>query len=164
MLCNPVSYYPQQIDEMIFFQDTDLENMAIMAHYNDLIAQGKYSEANDYIDQQEGIYGFFADFFNLIENRIYTLQSYLLTKEKINPFIFYNDKQYLTVENMSIYSDIDKKEPWDNIRLFSDTDMAESLESILIFKNDNEEDAEPMIYKQIEEIELADTSSNAIWI
>lgn len=27
MLCNPVSYYPNQIDEMIFFQDNNLENI-----------------------------------------------------------------------------------------------------------------------------------------
>ena len=55
MLCNPVSYYPNKIDEMIFFQDNNLENVEIMNQYNALIAQSKYSEANDYINQQEGV-------------------------------------------------------------------------------------------------------------
>ena len=33
MLCIPISYYPNQIDEMIFFQDINLENIEIMNHY-----------------------------------------------------------------------------------------------------------------------------------
>ena len=80
MLCNPVSYYPNQIDEMIFFQDNNLENIEAINYYNSLVAQGNYDEANDYINQQSGIYGYFSDFFNLIENRIYSLQKYLLEK------------------------------------------------------------------------------------
>ena len=80
MLCDPVSYYPNKIDEMIFFQDNDLEKADIINTYNNLITQGKYSKANDFINQQENIYGFFADFFNLIENRIHNLQEYLLQK------------------------------------------------------------------------------------
>lgn len=87
MLCDPVSNYPDKVDDMIFFQDNSLEKADIMKHYNELIAQGKYSEASNYISQQEGVYGFFADYFNLIENRIYSLQDYLLTKTKNNPFV-----------------------------------------------------------------------------
>lgn len=66
---------------MIFFQDNDLEKIEIINTYNNLISQRKYTEANDYINQQEGIYGYFADFFNAIENRIYNTQEYLLQKE-----------------------------------------------------------------------------------
>ncbi len=91
MLCNPTSYYPNKIDEMTFFQDNNLDKVEIMNHYNNLIAQGKYSEASDYINQQEGVYGFFADFFNLIENRIYNLQEYLLNKQKKQPFVYYDE-------------------------------------------------------------------------
>ena len=83
MLCNTVSYYPDRIDPMIFFQDNDLGKVDIINTYNNLIAQGKYTEACNYINQQEGIYGYFADFFNAIENRIYSTQEYLLTKEPI---------------------------------------------------------------------------------
>ncbi len=93
MQCNPVSYYPNKIDEMTFFQDNNLENIEIINHYNNLISQGKYSEASDYINQQEGVYGFFADFFNLIENRIYNLQEYLLNKPpKKQPFVYYDEE------------------------------------------------------------------------
>lgn len=79
---------------MIFYQDNNLEKIEIINHYNELISQGKYNDANKYINQQEGIYGFFADFFNLIENRIYTLQDYLLQKPgKKQPFIYYDGEE-----------------------------------------------------------------------
>ena len=74
MLCNPLSFYPDGIDPLIFFQDVNLEKLEIMNTYDNLIKQGKYSEANEYINGQEGIYGYFADFLNAIENRIYNLQ------------------------------------------------------------------------------------------
>ncbi len=94
MLCNTVSYYPNKVDEMIFFQDNNLEKVEIMNHYNNLIAQGKFSEASDYINQQEGVYGFFADFFNLIENRIDSLQEFLLNKpQKKQPFLYYDENE-----------------------------------------------------------------------
>ena len=72
MICNPISYYPDKIDEMTFFQDNNLEKIEIVNHYNALVAKGKYTEANIYINQQNDFYGFFSDFLNLIENRIYT--------------------------------------------------------------------------------------------
>ena len=87
MLCDPLSNYPDQIDDMVFFQDNSLEKADIMKHYNTLTAQGEYSNASNYINQQEGVYGYFADFFNLIENRIYSLQAHLQTKTKNNPFV-----------------------------------------------------------------------------
>lgn len=92
MLCNPMSYYPSKVDDMIFFQDNNLEKVEIINHYNNLINQGKYSEASYYISKQEGVYGFFSDFFNLIENRIYNLQEYLLQKpQKKQTFIYYDE-------------------------------------------------------------------------
>lgn len=104
MLCNTMSHYPDGVDKMIFFQDNDLEKIEILNTYNDLIAQGKYTRANIYINRQEGVYGYFADFFNAIENRIHNLQKYLSTKPpKKQPFIYYeldNDKEPLLEEGM----------------------------------------------------------------
>ena len=88
MVCNSVSYYPFKIDDRIFFQDNSLDNLDIINTYNNLIAQGKYTEASNYINQQKNVYGYFADFFNAIENRIFTLQSFLLTKQKNNPHVY----------------------------------------------------------------------------
>lgn len=84
---NVVSLYPNSVDKMIFFQDNDIDNVEVINTYNNLIAQGRYSEANSYISQHEEVYGFFANYLNAIENRIYNLQAYLLTKQKKNPFV-----------------------------------------------------------------------------
>lgn len=91
MLCNTISYYPNGIDNMLFFQDNDLEKISIINTYNNLIEQGKYTEAGKYINFQNNVYGFFADYFNIIENRIFNLQKYILEKPpKEQPFIYYN--------------------------------------------------------------------------
>lgn len=92
MLCNSISSFPDKIDEQTFFQDVDLIHLPIMEHYNKLISQQKYNEANIYINQQSDIFGYYADFFNMLENRIYSLQSYLLNKKKNNPFVSENNE------------------------------------------------------------------------
>lgn len=91
MLCNTESYYPEGIDPMIFFQDNSLEKIEVINEYNSLIAKGDYAEANKRINDQEGIYGYFADFFNAIENRIFKLQEYLETKTPPKrPYVFFD--------------------------------------------------------------------------
>ena len=88
-----MSSYPNKVDDMIFFQDCSLDNIHILNTYNSYISPGKYKDANDYIYQQENFYGYFADFFNAIENRIYNLQDYLLSKPpKKQPFIYSNEE------------------------------------------------------------------------
>lgn len=102
LLCNPLSFYPDKIDPLIFFQDINLEKVENMNTYNDLIKKGKYSEANEYIKSQEGICGYFADFLNTIENRIYNLQAHLLTIEPKQPFI-YSDEEPLLLKGDGTY-------------------------------------------------------------
>lgn len=96
MLCNPLSFYPDKIDPLIFFQDVNLEQLEIMDTYNDLIKKGKYTEANEYINNQSGICGYFADFLNAIENRIYNLQTHLLTIEPKQPFIYSDEEPVIS--------------------------------------------------------------------
>lgn len=138
MLCNPISYYPYKVDEMTFFQDNNLESMEIVNHYNSLIAKGKYSEASDYINQQEGVYGFFADFFNLIENRIYNLQEHLLQKpQKKQPFIYYDLPKFFLASDLHIFSN-ENYIPINNIHVFSDDDEEEDISLIKLFSDDDE--------------------------
>lgn len=91
MLCNVTSHYPDGIDQMLFFQDNDLDNMDIINTYDQLITQGNYTEADRYINQQDGVYGYFADFFNAMENRIHNLQDHLLEKPPIKKQFAYFD-------------------------------------------------------------------------
>lgn len=151
MLCNPVSYYPNKVDEMTFFQDNNLEKMEVINHYNELISQGKYSEASDYINQQEGVYGFFADYLNLIENRIDSLQEHLLNKPpKKQPFIYYDEEVHFPISELHIFSDTDEEENLSDISLFSDNDEEESIEDLYTFTG---EEAEP-----------PDVDEDMIWI
>lgn len=103
MLCNPLSFYPDKIDPLIFFQDVNLEKLEVMNTYDNLIKEGKYSEASKYINNQEGICGYFADFLNAIENRIYNLQAHLLTIEPKQPFI-YSDEEPVLVKDAGTYN------------------------------------------------------------
>ncbi len=96
MLYNINSYYPDQIDPLIFFQDIDIDHLEPMKHFQNLIQQGRYTEASEYINQQKGIHGAFAGLFNLIENRIYALQRHLLSKHKINPHHFSDSEPDIT--------------------------------------------------------------------
>lgn len=158
MVCNPISNYPDKIDEMTFFQDNNIENIQIINHYNSLITQGKYSEASDYINQQDGIYGYFADLFNLIENRIYKLQKYLLQKpSKSQPFTYYDGKAYPPLD-ITLFSDCDEVETLNSIKLFhSDNESdGEGLDSLHVFVNDEELDKE--------ELEPPNIDENTIWI
>lgn len=120
MLCNPISDYPAKIDNMTFFQDNNLENVEIINQYENLISQGKYSEADTYIDQQENIYGYFADFFNLLENRIYSLQEHILAKQKKQPFIFHDEEDNYPIQSLHLFYE-KKEENGTHIRLSEDT-------------------------------------------
>lgn len=100
MSCNPVSNYPDSIDPLIFFQDVSLEKLEIMRMYNELVTQNKYSEATEFINDQN-ICGYFADYFNAIENRIYNLQNYILTKKPKQPFVSSDNEP--TVNNEVIW-------------------------------------------------------------
>lgn len=87
------SVYPTKVDDMTFFCDIDLEHKPLMDKYESLIAQGKYDEAEKLLTNESTIlFGYFVKYFNLIENRIETTQSYLRTKgesiKKQNPIVF----------------------------------------------------------------------------
>lgn len=92
---------------MIFFQDNDLEHIDIINNYNKLIALGKYTDANKYIQLHKDVYGYFAEYFNAIENRIYNTQKYLLSKEPIK-------KQFVIFDSTEeqVEPDIDEGMLW----------------------------------------------------
>ena len=84
---------------MTFFCDNGLQKQEEINQYNALIAQGKYNDANTYINAKTGIFMYSAVFFNLIENRIYALQDYLLD-ENGNPFVISSTKP----ENVKLHT------------------------------------------------------------
>ena len=140
MLCNPASSYPDKIDEMLFFQDNPFEKEYLINHYENLISQGKYSEAERYLHQQEPVYGFFADFLNLIENRIFHLQEYVLGKPpKKQPFFYYDSRIRYPFGSLRIFTDQDAEEDTAAIFLFSDLDEQESTDGLELLTEEEEE-------------------------
>ena len=136
---------------MIFFQDNNLEKVDIINNYNKLISQSKYGEASDYIDEQEDVYGYFACYLNLIENRIYNLQEYLLQKPpKKQPFIYYEKEEHFPITDLHIFTDDDIEEDLSSISLFTDNDEPESIDNLYMFTG---EEAEP-----------PDADKDTIWI
>ena len=136
---------------MTFFFFFCLEKIEIINHYISLIADEKYSEASDYIEQQEGIYGFFADYLNLIENRIYTLQEHLLNKPpKKQPFVYYDEEVHFPMNELKMFDDNDEEEDISSIAIFDDNDVQESIDELYTFTN---EEAEP-----------PDMDNDMIWI
>lgn len=157
--CNPISNYPNKVDELVFFQDNDLENIGIVVEYNKLISQGKYDEALKYVDENGTIYGYFAPFFNLIENRIYNLQEYILNKYKTpkkQPFLHYNADTY----DLAVFTDTDLQETTENLYVFSNNDTVfEQFETLTIFKGNDESDE-----VEKDEIEPPVVNEDTIWI
>lgn len=87
---NIESAFPENTDDLYFISDVNLETQDIYKHHKQLVNNGKYSEASEYLNQQTGITPVNADFFNMLENRIYNTQIYVSAKEKINP-VFHSD-------------------------------------------------------------------------
>lgn len=105
MMINPKSTYPDIVDPMTFFHDISLNNIAIMKEYEKLITENNYDDANALIESKKGmIFGYFADYCNLIENRIYNLQNYLLQIDKKSIQLFtYGDIQPSSITMNTIW-------------------------------------------------------------
>lgn len=85
------SNFPEQIDDLIFYQDINLSKSAIISQYQTLLNEGHYSQASQLL-KNSGAFYYGADLFNLLENRIFNLQKYVKEKTKVNPHIFSSDK------------------------------------------------------------------------
>lgn len=156
--CNPISSYPSKLDELIFFQDNDLENISSIEEYNHLINQEKYDEAIRFVKENGEIYGFFAEFFNLIENRVGSLQEYLSYKYKTlkkQPFVHYTKSTY----DLKVFTDTDIQETTEDLYVFSDDITFDPFELLTIFTGNQETD---IIEK--DEIEPPVVDKDTIWI
>ena len=69
--------FPISPDPLIFFQDIDVSHASVCEEVKALIAEGRYSDAMEYINNIDDIDGYYADLFKLIQRRIYNTQVYL---------------------------------------------------------------------------------------
>lgn len=75
-MINPSSKYPDSYDTPGYWSDISISQVAEKNQYDSDIAAGKYSDAYNTVGDTN-IFGWFADYFNAIENRIYALQVFL---------------------------------------------------------------------------------------
>ena len=52
---NIESSFPESTDDLYFISDVNLETQDIYKHHKQLVSNGKYSEASEYLNQQTGI-------------------------------------------------------------------------------------------------------------
>lgn len=88
---NTASNFPDNIDNLIYFQDVNLDNQQIMSEYQEHLKNGEYTKATQILKNSSlSYYG--ADLFNLVENRLFQLQTYYKKNPKINPHVFSSKK------------------------------------------------------------------------
>lgn len=68
------SVFPDRIDPLIFFQDIDIPHREVYNTLKQLLSEGRYSDAMEYINSQEDVDGYYADLYKLLQQRIYNLQ------------------------------------------------------------------------------------------
>lgn len=77
------SVFPDSIDDLPFISDVDIPNKDIMINIQNYIDQGDYDNASK-LCNTSNITSINSDYFNMVQNRIYSLQKYLITLDKCN--------------------------------------------------------------------------------
>lgn len=75
------SVFPDSIDDLPFISDVDIPNKDVMINIQNYIDQGDYDNASK-LCNTSNITTINSDYFNMVQNRIYSLQEYLNTLEK----------------------------------------------------------------------------------
>ena len=75
------SVFPDSIDDLPFISDVDIPNKDVMINIQNYIDQGDYDNASK-LCNTSNITTINSDYFNMVQNRIYSLQEYLSTLEK----------------------------------------------------------------------------------
>lgn len=76
--------FPGIVDDKVFISDVSLSSKDIMEQHMEYISNGQYSNAAEYIKEQQdqrGITPITADLFHMLSNRIFALQHYLTSDE-----------------------------------------------------------------------------------
>ncbi|MCH5344499.1 MAG: hypothetical protein J1E64_10705 [Acetatifactor sp.] len=175
------SKYPIFVRNTIANYDTGTCKGSFVPVTEENECEGEYDEANNLINQHEGIYGYFADFLNVLEKKIYSLQGHILTKEKKQPIIFYDEEERFPIDELHIiYNDYDDtgshevlsentNEILSNYNHDEIVTMVggyeEDMSTIYLFSDsDEQESIEDLLIFWEEEKEPPDANIDTIWI
>ena len=76
---NTESNYPNEIDDLLFLSDIDLDHIHISQNHQALLEAERYTDAGELLESSD-IDSLCASLFNLMENRIYATQDYIQNK------------------------------------------------------------------------------------
>lgn len=99
------SNYPAVVDPLIFMQDLNYSKKSVEDTHRNFLQQGQYTLAASYLNSESGITPWTAGLFNLIENRIFNLQTYLKNKSVATKPIT-TSAEPTTIANATWISDI----------------------------------------------------------
>lgn len=91
------SVFPESIDSLNFFQDISIDKLSIMETHQRMIANGTYSAASEYLNEQDvTFYG--AWLLNMFEERLIAIENYVLYTLEKPDLTTYNDIEPTDVE------------------------------------------------------------------
>ena len=73
--------FPYNIDDRIFWQDINLSQIQIIQNYYTYLNTGDYDKASELLNNSE-VFSYGAWILNLLENRLYAMENYLMNEEK----------------------------------------------------------------------------------
>lgn len=94
---NSSTRFPLQIDDRIFFQDININQVPIFQRYQTLLNNGQYSTASEYLNNSE-VFFYGSWCLNLIENRLFAIGNYVMDLEEINLVI--NNENEPSTDNL----------------------------------------------------------------
>ena len=77
------SQFPDKVDSRIFFKDINIDELEIMNNYLSLYNEGKYSEAVQYLNENNVSY-YGAKILNLMQYRLLNIEKYLMKPHEKN--------------------------------------------------------------------------------
>ena len=80
---NTDTKFPNSIDDRVFMQDININQVPIMNRYYSLLSNGNYTQSSELLNNSE-VYSYGAWCLNLIENRLYAIGNYVMNLEDIN--------------------------------------------------------------------------------
>lgn len=99
-MISTTSTFPDSIDPLYYHSDVSIGQQEVMDQYNSYIAARNYTAAYALISEYS-IFGWFADYFNMIENRISAVQAYLIDTMKAD----HPDQNLYTEEEPTTFTD-----------------------------------------------------------
>lgn len=109
----PESNFPESVDDLLFFQDINLDNLDGYNEFNTLIKNEEYTSASTFLNKAN-FFAYNADLFNKLEERIYNTQKRIEAKVKPKFTTYVKDGIIYAKDNLiwiSDEEDIDITEP-----------------------------------------------------